>query len=535
MTSDDARPLQDRPGEAPAGEAVVTCEDEAATCRAAEDLAMALRPGDCVCLVGDLGAGKSTFARALIRALADDDALDVPSPTFTLVQSYTLPRFAVAHFDLYRLEDPEEVDELGLEDALETGVALVEWPERAAAAIPRSRLVLRIDAEVQEGARRLAFSWEEGDWGHRIARTFAIRDLVVQAGMERATRRYFQGDASPRRFETVVDGERRAILVNADPALRPPAPVLRDGLSYAEIVHLADQSSEAVVAVAHALRERGFATPALLGADLQAGILLQEDLGRGKVVDTEGNPVPERYAAAMDVLADLHATPPENPLPLPEAARASPNAAWHLPSFDLRAFLVEVELFLDWSLPEAGITADDGLRAEFAALWTPLLESALAGSRTWVLRDYHSPNLIWRAERKGHERIGIVDTQDTVIGPDAYDVASLAQDARVDIPRQLEADLVARYVARRLEIDPAFDTERFARDYAIVAAQRATRILGVFRRLHRRDGKPAYLRHLPRVRDYLVRALKTGDLAELREWFAGHDPDLAEHLGRTAH
>jgi hypothetical protein len=533
MTTDDAPSRQERPGAGLAGDFVVTCADEAATCRAAEDLAMALRPGDCVCLVGDLGAGKSTFARALLRALADDDALEVPSPTFTLVQSYALPRFPVAHLDLYRLEDPEEADELGLDEALETGVALVEWPERAASSIPGSRLVLRIEAREPDGARRLSFSWNEGDWGHRIRRTFAIRTLLARAGMELAVRRYFQGDASPRRFETVVEGDRRAILMNADPAVRPPAPIIRDGLSYAQIVHLSDQA-EAVVAVAHALRRRGLAAPALLGADLEAGLLLQEDLGRGKVTDRDGHPLAERYAAAMDVLADLHARPPENPLPLPEQARAGQGAVWHLPSFDLRAFLVEVELFLDWSLPEAGITPDEAMRAEFAALWTPLLETALAGSRTWVLRDYHSPNIVWREECEGHARVGLVDTQDTVIGPDAYDVASLAQDARIDIPRALEAELVARYTERRLALDPAFDAQRFARDYAIVGAQRATRILGVFRRLHRRDGKPAYLRHLPRVRDYLVRDLAAAELADLRDWFRTHDPDLAALLARAA-
>lgn len=150
------------------------------------------------------------------------------------------------------------------------------------------------------------------------------------------------------------------------------------------------------------------------------------------------------------------------------------------------------------------------------------------------MRDYHSPNIVWREECEGHARVGLVDTQDTVIGPDAYDVASLAQDARIDIPRALEAELVARYTERRLALDPAFDAQRFARDYAIVGAQRATRILGVFRRLHRRDGKPAYLRHLPRVRDYLVRDLAAAELADLRDWFRTHDPDLAALLARAA-
>ena len=127
---------------------VVNLPDEAATIRLAEDLALALKPGDCLALSGDLGAGKSTLARALLRAIADDEALEVPSPTFTLVQSYEL-RIPVSHFDLYRLGDASELDELGLDEALASGICLVEWPEMAEALLPRDRLTLRLEHEGQ--------------------------------------------------------------------------------------------------------------------------------------------------------------------------------------------------------------------------------------------------------------------------------------------------------------------------------------------------------------------------------------------------
>ena len=126
--------------------------DDAATVRLGEDLAMAVKPGDVLALRGDLGAGKSTLARALIRALADDSGLEVPSPTFTLVQSYDTP-LAVHHFDLYRLADASELDELGFDEALASGAALVEWPERAAGRLPASALTVDL---LPHGEGRLA-------------------------------------------------------------------------------------------------------------------------------------------------------------------------------------------------------------------------------------------------------------------------------------------------------------------------------------------------------------------------------------------
>src|SRR5215207_6038059 len=102
--------------------------DERATVRLGEDIAMALRAGDALALSGDLGAGKTTLARGLIRAMAGEEKLDVPSPTFTLVQSYET-RVPLHHFDLYRLTSPSELDELGLDEMLASGAALIEWPE----------------------------------------------------------------------------------------------------------------------------------------------------------------------------------------------------------------------------------------------------------------------------------------------------------------------------------------------------------------------------------------------------------------------
>ena len=141
-----------------------------------------------------------------------------------------------------------------------------------------------------------------------------------------------------------------------------------------------------------------------------------------------------------------------------------------------------------------------------------------------MLRDYHSPNLLWLSQRDDIARIGVLDFQDALIGPAAYDVASLLQDARVDVPETMEMALLGRYVRARLGADREFDAAGFMLVYATLAAQRATKILGIFARLDRRDGKSQYLRHMPRLWNYLQRSLAHPALAPLKAWYVANVP-----------
>jgi len=500
----------------------IALANEQATRRLATDVAAALAPGDLVTLSGDLGAGKTTFARALIRHLAGDERLEVPSPTFTLVQAYALPRFAVVHGDLYRVSDPREVVELGLEEAGEGAALLLEWPDRIADLLPSDRLDVALTLAPSLGLNaRHARITGSGAFAPRVERVAAMRRFLDESGFGEAERHHLQGDASTRAYERLVQGAKRAVLMNAP--RRPDGPPVRNGLPYSAIAHLAEDVKP-FVAIARALKAHGFSVPEIYAADVVDGLLILEDLGSEPVVSGEPSaPSEERYAAAIDVLINLHREAP--PTVLPVAA----GIEHRLPRYDTDAFLIEAELLLGWYIPHrSGTPVTDEARREFVARWRIALARVGEAPATWVLRDFHSPNLLWLPEREGAARVGLLDFQDALVGPAAYDVASLLQDARVDVPEAMEISLLGRYAKARQTDDPNFNLAGFVELYATLAAQRATKILGIFARLDRRDGKPQYLRHLPRVWRYLRRSLSHPALAPLKAWYEAHVPEPAD-------
>jgi tRNA threonylcarbamoyl adenosine modification protein YjeE len=498
---------------------VVALENEQATLRLVVDIAAGLQPGDLVTLSGDLGAGKTTFARAMIRHLAADPAIPVPSPTFTFMQVYDLPQYSVVHADLYRLEGPGELAELGFDDLPKGAIVLLEWPDRAAGYLPGDRLDVSFSLAPQRGPEhRVARITGYGAFAPRAERMVAIRRFLDTTAFAQAARRRIQGDASSRSYERLRLGKNRAILMDAP--RRPDGPPVRDGKPYSAIVHLAEDVKP-FVAVANGLRDLGLSAPEVYDADLDEGLLLLEDLGGETVVEGEPpEPIEDRYAAAVDVLVALHGQA------LPDVLPVAAGIEHRMPHYDIDALLMEAELLLDWYLPALGVPVTEGTRAAYVALWRDALAPAMAVYPSWVLRDYHSPNLLWLPERYGTARVGLLDFQDAVVGPSAYDLASLLQDARVDVPEMIEVSLLGRYARMRLDADPHFDAPAFVKSYATMSAQRASKILGIFARLDRRDGKPQYLRHIPRVWGYLQRSLAHPSLASINAWYRIHVPGM---------
>ncbi len=497
----------------------VVLEDEEATRHLMADVAALIQGGDLITLSGDLGAGKTTFARALIRHLAEDETIEVPSPTFTLTQAYVLPRFNLLHADLYRLSGPSELVELGFDELTEGAVTLLEWPDRAAAHLPSDRLDIAFTVSAHHGpAFRQARITGYGSCAAKAERIATLRGFLERNGFAVAARRHLQGDASSRSYERLTHEGTSYVLMNAPK--RPDGPPVRDGKPYSAIAHLAENVTP-FIAMARGLSERGFSAPRILAADRDAGLLILENFGHEAVTSgAPPAPIEARYEVATDLLAALHSQA------LPDVLPVEPGVEYKLPRYDMDALLIEAELLPDWYLPKFGVALPHHARESYLQLWQEALLPATKAPPTWVLRDFHSPNLLWLPDRESIARIGLLDFQDAVMGPAAYDLASLLQDARVDVPETMEIALLSRYARARMQADPLFNVAGFVRLFATLAAQRASKILGIFARLERRDGKPQYLRHVPRVWNYLKRSLAHPSLAELADWYRVNVPAL---------
>ena len=495
---------------------VLHLADDDATHQAGGDIALALPPGMVVYLLGDLGAGKTALARAMIRTLIKDDAAEVPSPTFSLVQHYNLPvgsRISeIAHADLYRIADSSEVLELGLEQGSNARLTLIEWPGNGGDDLPEPDLVFELEPVKNPGGeegRELVITGKPVLLA-AIARSLEIRAFLDSGWQKNVTRHFLLGDASARSYETAQSGDESRIIMNAP--RQPDGPPIRNGKPYSQIAHLAEDVS-AFVGVQKILSGLGFRVPRIYHQDIEKGLLLIEDLGKDQIITPERAPITERYVAAAEMLANLHSGPAVRQID-PGSGKIHMIA-----DYDREAMGIEVELLSDWYAPalKGGPLSSDEL-VRFSTIWENLFDRLEDSENHIVLRDFHSPNIIWQTNASGADRIGLIDFQDAVFGPTAYDVASLAQDARVDISLNLEKAIIDAYVNARLA-KGNFDQIRFRQDYAIMAAQRATKILGIFIRLNERDGKPAYLAHLPRLRDYIDRSLKHPVLSQYREWF----------------
>jgi aminoglycoside/choline kinase family phosphotransferase len=322
-----------------------------------------------------------------------------------------------------------------------------------------------------------------------------IAAFLDAAGWGKAQRAPLAGDASFRRYERLTGGPRPAVLMDAPPPKEDVRPFL---------------------AVARRLNGLGFSAPEIYAEDVAAGLLLLEDLGDNtftRVLAVDPKQETALYTLATDALIALH--------------RAFAPRAGDPPLFDDARAIAEAERLLDWLWPAShGGAAPDAVRESFRDAWRQVLPAWRGVPDSLILYDFHVDNLMRLAERRGAAACGLLDFQDALVGPAGFDLMSLLQDVRRDVPDALAEAMIARYLAAL----PALDAAAFRASYAVGGAQRNIRILGTFVRLWKRDGKPGYLRWLPRTWAVVDANLAHPALGPLKGWFDAHFPPARRRL-----
>lgn len=319
--------------------------------------------------------------------------------------------------------------------------------------------------------------------------------FLSEHGFAGAEVTFVAGDASFRKYYRIRDGGHTYILMDAPPA-------------YEDVVPF--------VGVANCLLSNGYSAPEIFQMDKQHGFLLLGDLGDDSfnlLIAREANSEQMLYENAVDLLVELQAKA------LPDVFPVDGVLNYHLSCYSSEILLSEARLLTEWTMTSLG-GVDAKRDQEFDALITPLLEQVASSNRGIILRDYHADNLMWLPERTGISRVGLLDFQDALIGHPAYDLVSLLQDARRDVPPALEEAMIKRFLGKS-DIE---SEESFRAAYAILGAQRNAKIVGIFTRLYLRDGKDIYLPLIPRVWALLERNFWLNDLAPLKEWVDTYVP-----------
>ena len=343
-------------------------------------------------------------------------------------------------------------------------------------------------------------------------------DFLQTAGWGDATSAALAGDASTRSYERLSRNGQSAVLMIAPPGAEakdcPPEASTdeRRALGYNAMARLAGPNLNAFVAIARKLNSVGLSAPEVFAADPKTGFALIEDLGddlfvRAVVNQDEG----ALYRAAIDALLELRKQNPQPPK----------GADYTMLNYDQTALEAEVELLTEWYWPHKnGVAASKDILEEYQSLWRGII-AQLSPPHSFVLRDYHAENLLWLPQRESVKRVGIIDFQDALYGAAAYDLVSLVEDARRDVAPDLAAALKTYYEENAGKLGN-FDAVAFDRDFAILAAQRNAKILGIFARLINRDSKPRYKDFLPRVEAHFRRDLERPAMAPVKNFFAKH-------------
>ena len=459
--------------------------------------------GDLLALNGEIGSGKTTLSKHLINYLTATRIDEINSPTFNLCQIYSEQDLTISHYDFYRLDYLQEIEELDMSDSIKNNLTIIEWANKFSSILPKDHIEIQINNKSDKREYKILF---HGTYAKKIAAHKNRLSFLSNSNFNIKKITNMRGDASKRKYFRVNDGKENFVLMDAS----------EDSIKK----NTTSKTITDFIIFGQYLENIGLRVPKIYEFDIQKHLILEEDLGL--------TTYDELYSKLN--FKDLISPAIESLLILVHSNYKNINdqdgKAFEPQNFDKKVFINESKIFIDyyWPYVKNSICPEEE-KCEFLSIIEKIY-SDLSTDKALVLRDYHSPNLHYLQNEKGHKQCALIDFQDALLGHPLYDLVSLAQDARFTISEDQERYIVDTFEKKFHFIDFQLSKSSFNEQYKILAIQRSLKILGIFARLSLLEGKNNYIIHMPRVIDYIRRSMDCSLLHNLTHWLKINFKDI---------
>jgi len=459
--------------------------------------------GDLLALNGEIGSGKTTLSKHLINYLTETRIDEVNSPTFNLCQTYSKQDLTISHYDFYRLDSLQEIEDLDISDSIKNNFTIIEWANKFSSILPKDHIEIQIKNKSHEREYKILF---HGKYTKKITNHKNRLSFLSNSNCNFKKITNMKGDASNRKYYRVNDSKKNFVLMDAS----------EDSIKKTTT----SKTITDFIVFGKYLEKIGLRVPKIYRFDIQKQLILEEDLGL-----TTYN---ELYSKLS--FEDLITPAIESLLILVHSNYRNINdldgRAFQPHNFDEKVFINESKIFIDyyWPIVKNSICPEEE-KFKFLSIMEQIYLD-LSTDKTLILRDYHSPNLHYLQNEKGHRKCAIIDFQDALLGHPLYDLVSLAQDARFTISEDKERYIIDAFKDKFLFNDFQLSRSSFNEQYQILAIQRSLKILGIFARLSLLEGKNNYIIHMPRVVNYIRRSMDCGLLHNLTHWLKINFKDI---------
>ena len=463
----------------------------------AKELVPLLNEGGVMTLNGQIGAGKTTLAKLIIQELTQTPLEDIVSPTFNLYHTYNRDNLEIAHYDFYRIESEIELLEIDLNESLTDKICIIEWADKFRDLLPKDRIEIFITCKKNERVYRIN---PLGKFREVVSNRAKIENYLGGLDINFTELQRLPGDASKRNYYRVMSPDNTMILMDATQESNIKS---KTGLS---------NGIDDFIKIQKYLDSIDVRVPKLIVRNRIDNILLEEDLGEYSYADmlTKEN-YQKLYNPAIKTL--IHISNINHPKNI--STDSNPH---YLKEFDLDIYLNEAEIFIDYYWPFIhGKQCNADKKQEFTHVMGEVY-SNLTDDKTLMLRDFHSPNLLFLENEDGFRKCAVIDFQDALFGHPLYDLVSLTNDARTTIDEHQEKYLIDLYKKDFPFNNFQFDSLSFIEQYHILGVQRSIKILGIFARLAILETNQNYLVHMPRVICYIKRIMQSGSIQTLACW-----------------